>query len=285
MTLCSLDTFADHAGAVGASALDALLALGALDEVIESARADRRLIIRITVGALWLDRDQVPGTRPDWHIDRAGAIAGTGAAERYDVSDLTRRRSFALVGLLDADIPGRSPVPGTNGPDDTNGAGGAGGAAGSTEFAVGPDVPPLPDGWAGSQEVARDIRTWMSTGRRWAPCGHGNAVSFSARAVHRPAPASAPGWRMLLRVGAYQADPPMSPYVERIAAYNPFCSRTVPGFRLRPVGSRSEAMPMPSWSIDAADAAATRRLFATCGLRPAPERAAAAIARIRNAFA
>ncbi|SNR73808.1 hypothetical protein [Actinomadura mexicana] len=268
LTLCSLDAFARYAGPVGAAALDALLTLGALDEIIDSVRADRGLVIRITVAALWLDRGQVPGARPDWHIDRAGAITGAGARERYDTSDLTRRRSFALVSLFSPEEPAPPGAPDA-----------------STEFAVAPGGLPLPGGWARSRDVAEHIRTWLSAGRSCAPCGDGRAVSFGARAVHRPGAAPVPGWRILVRAGAYQSDPPMSPYEERIPACNPFCRRTGPGFWLRPVGTRERATPMRSWSVRAGDDAAVEELFARRSLRPAPAPATAAITRIRDACA
>ncbi|WP_149257700.1 hypothetical protein [Actinomadura sp. K4S16] len=273
LTLCSLEAFARYAGPVGASALDALLTLGALDGIIESVQADHGLVIRITVAALWLDRGQVPGARPDWHIDRAGAIAGTGALERYDTSDLTHRRSFALVSLFSPEAPAPHRAPDAH----TSEA--------STEFAMAPGGLPLPGGWARSRDVAEHIRTWISAGRPCTPCGDGRAVSFGARAVHRPGAAPMPGWRILVRAGAYQSDPPTSPYEERIPAYNPFCRRTDPGFWLRPVGTKERATPMRSWSVHANDDVAVEELFAMRGLRPAPAPATAAIARIRDACA
>ena len=97
LTLCSPAVFARFAGRIASRSLMFMLAVGALDETIQAVRESPRVSIRISTYTLWLESEQVPSSRDDWHIDRIGAISGTGQTERYDATDYTKRRSFAVM--------------------------------------------------------------------------------------------------------------------------------------------------------------------------------------------
>ncbi|MGI8336664.1 hypothetical protein ACRYCC_42540 [Actinomadura scrupuli] len=267
MSLCSLEVFRRYGGAVASMALEALLRLGALDEILLAVRSGTGLALRISTYSIWLEAGQVPSSRSDWHIDRTGGIRGAGADERYDASDTTRRRSFALTCLFAPDGDGRDR-------DTLDTA--------STEFVTRPSAIDLPDGWTTTGQVGRRIEAWRSAGCHSEPCGNASAVSFSARAVHRPGLARVAGWRFLLRVGAYETS--TSPYQDHVTVCNPFCTRSEPGFLLRPVGGKDPVAPRSRWSLPAHDSRGIRSLFRSSGLRPDPAAAARAADRVRDAL-
>lgn len=267
LTLCSPEVFARFGGRAAAEALRFMLATGALDEAIMTVRESPGLDIRISTYTLWLDTGQVPSSRYDWHIDRIGAISGSGTDERYDAADYTGRRSFAVLSHF---------VP------DSALAGRAGLDVASTEFVVDPGAIFLPGRWLSTSEVQERITSSLSGGYNAVHAGNGVGAAFSARAVHRPGYAPRPGWRFMIRVGAYLADPPCSPYIDHIPRYNPFCHRTAAGSRLRAVGGKDTSAVTSSWSYGHDDADATS-VFTECGL--VRDEAAASVAEgIRNAI-
>ena len=218
LTLCSPAVFARFAGRIASRSLMFMLAVGALDETIQAVRESPRVSIRISTYTLWLESEQVPSSRDDWHIDRIGAISGTGQTERYDATDYTKRRSFAVMSHFMTE----------NARQDNRFYS----DKISTEFVLQPSSVKLPDCWLATKEVQSRIAACMAPGYDSIHCGLGVATAFSSRAIHRPGLASEPGWRFMIRVGAYLSDTVL------LAIRRPY-------FHIRPIlharGSRSRS--------------------------------------------
>lgn len=246
-----------------------MLAVGALDETIQAVRESPRVSIRISTYTLWLESEQVPSSRDDWHIDRIGAISGTGQTERYDATDYTKRRSFAVMSHFMTE----------NARQDNRFYS----DKISTEFVLQPSSVKLPDCWLATKEVQSRIAACMAPGYDSIHCGLGVATAFSSRAIHRPGLASEPGWRFMIRVGAYLSNTVCSPYEDHISIYVPFCTPGAPGHGLRIVGTKEENPGGRPWSYPITADDRVHALFTERGLCRDPASAGTAVERMRNA--
>lgn len=249
LTLASVGLFVRVAPPLALKLGRGMLAVGAADDAIRATAAAPGLSLRVTSFCTYLDAGEVSSSRDDWHIDRIGAIRGSGSDEEWDATDYTHNCSFSCCSAF---LPER---PQAN-------------TAAGTEFVV--DRRPLiDDGWHSNDSVQALISAAMDGVSSFYRSEDRQPVSFSARHIHRPGIAPGAGWRLFIRIGAYM--PSCSPYIDHLPFAIPITSSEMAGFIVRPLGTTVSQDPPRAWSTPVGDGVDVDRYLASRGLASDPE--------------
>ncbi len=218
LTLCSLPVFAEWAGPVSKQVFAEIAATSAFQRLACRAARDPSVSVRISVYVVWLEAGDFPSHRPDWHIDRIGALHRQGHLELVDLRDPLSFPSFVLSSIF---LTESSDALQIDSP--------------STEFLLATFEGTSPELWADMQAMHLDIDRWLerNPNPRVLKAGDRSVVSFSTRTVHRPGQAVMGGWRYLMRLGLYTTLEPCSPYPDHLVFFNPVWSSLTgaPSFR------------------------------------------------------
>lgn len=225
LTLCEISNFGYWGGLVSHQIFKQLALSSAFQRLAARAESDPNVSIRISTYTVWLEAGEVPSARPDWHIDRVGALRRKGVEELVDLRDPFKFPSYILTSFF---IPADNNAPGSI--DDV-----------STEFLLSSFSGSSPELWANMDHMHLDIDTAFSKGGNLRSIKAGNSmlVSFSPRTVHRPGQTTMPGWRYLMRVGLYTTLEPCSPYRDHFVFFNPAWSNVHNHVSYRKVGCKN----------------------------------------------
>jgi len=223
LTLCTVDTFAEWSGPFSKRVFTEIAGTSAFQRIAARAAADPTVSIRTSVYVTWLEPQDFPSHRPDWHIDRIGSLHYDGGIERVDLRDPLGFSSFVLSSLFltssDREEDRSSP---------------------STEFLVATFQGKSPEVWADMRAMHDDI-DWAIAENPHIPvvkAGNRTIASFSPRTVHRPGMATVSGWRYLMRLGLYTTEEACSPYPDHFVFYNPVWSAATSLTSFRRAGDR-----------------------------------------------
>lgn len=225
LTLCDLTNFGYWSGFLSNNVFRQLVLTSAFQRLAARAESDSGVSIRVSTYTVWLEAGEVPSARPDWHIDRVGALRRDGAEELVDLRDPFKFPSYILTSVFV--------------PEDPHAVGFADEV--STEFLLSPISGTSPEYWANMNHMHQDIDTAFAknSSLRTIRAGDRMLMSFSPRTVHRPGQTSVPGWRYLMRVGLYTTLEPCSPYLDHFVFFNPAWHSVSGDVKYRTVGCKS----------------------------------------------
>jgi hypothetical protein len=235
LTLCALDHFGFWGGPLSQRAFREIAETSAFQRIAARADSDHKVSIRVSSYTVWLDASEVPSARPDWHIDRVGALWRHGNSELVDLRDPFGFPSYILVSCFVTPYEDY-----TAGLDQV-----------STEFLLDSFLGSSPDLWADMNDMHRDIDTAVSRGPNLllVKAGDRMIVSFSPRTVHRPGHSAVGGWRYLLRVGLYTGEEDCSPYSDHFVFYNPAWDMNTQSVKFRRVGNMNPSGELARRSV------------------------------------